>query len=95
MQCLNKLKNFEWKQIFKWKNIDANDARKITRFTRSVCDYLTARFPDDKLKLWFAFDRSALKLLLTFYCLNKLTNSNLQLQSCCRTVLSIFLHTRV
>ena len=69
----------------KIKDIDANDQRQITQFIRSVCDYLNARFPDNEIKLCSTFDPTALKLLLTFYCSNKLTNSNLQLPSCRRT----------
>ena len=71
--------------LVKIKDIDTNDTRQITRFIRSVCDHLNARFLDNDLKLWSVFEPTALKLPLTFYCLNKLTNSNLQLQSCCCT----------
>ena len=38
-----------------------NDTRQITRFVRSVCDHLYARFPPDQLKCWSAFDPTALK----------------------------------
>jgi len=37
------------------------DRRQITRFIRSVCDHLYARFPSDELKCWSAFDPTALK----------------------------------
>ena len=37
------------------------DTRPITRFIRSVCDHLNARFPVDELKLWCAFDPTTLK----------------------------------
>ena len=32
------------------------DTRQITRFVRSVCDHIYARFPRDELKYWSAFD---------------------------------------
>ena len=37
------------------------DTRQITRFIRSVCDHLHARFPSDELECWSAFDPTALK----------------------------------
>jgi len=37
------------------------DTRQITRFIRSVCDHLYARFPPDELECWSAFDPTALK----------------------------------
>ena len=37
------------------------DTRQITRFIRSVCDHLYARFPPDKQKCCSAFDPIALK----------------------------------
>jgi len=37
------------------------DTRQITRFMRSVCDHLYARFPPDELQCWSAFDPTALK----------------------------------
>lgn len=37
------------------------DTRQITRFIRSVCDHLKARYPADELKFWSAFDPTALK----------------------------------
>ena len=54
-----------------------SDANGLKHTICSVYD-LNARFPDNKQKLWSAFDPSALKLSLTFYCLNKLKNFNLQ-----------------
>ena len=60
-QCLgdNTFWNNKAKQILtENKGIDT---RQITRFIRSVCDYLYARFPRAELKCWFAFDPIALK----------------------------------
>ena len=37
------------------------DPKQITRFVRSACDHLCARFPPDELKCWSAFDPIALK----------------------------------
>jgi len=37
------------------------DTRQITRFIRSVCDHLYARFPPDELECWSAFDHTASK----------------------------------
>ena len=37
------------------------DTRQTTRFIRSVCDHLYAKFPSDELKCWSAFDPTALK----------------------------------
>lgn len=51
--------NDKAKQILT-KNEDI-DTRQITRFIRSLCDHLYARFPSDELKCWSAFDPTALK----------------------------------
>ena len=65
------------------------DSRQITRFIRSVCDHLYARFSFDELKCWSAFDLTALencaldfgvtevkKLCIQFKGLINVTNDN-------------------
>ena len=73
--CVSKICEFEaqylgdnifWndkaKQILsKNEYIDTYETRQITQFIRLVCDHLNARFPADELKLWSAFNPTALK----------------------------------
>ncbi|KAI7790540.1 putative zinc finger protein 862-like [Triplophysa rosa] len=69
-QYLNDEKDVQWsdrvKEVMRTSSADARNTGEITLFIRKLCDHLDARFPEDELKEWSAFDIEALSSDISF-----------------------------
>ncbi|XP_035487733.2 uncharacterized protein LOC118309564 [Scophthalmus maximus] len=69
-QYLNDEKDVQWsdrvKEVMRTSSADTRNIGEITFFIRKLCDHLDARFPEDELKEWSAFDIEALSSDISF-----------------------------
>ncbi|KAL0161425.1 hypothetical protein M9458_045150, partial [Cirrhinus mrigala] len=69
-QYLTEEKDVKWsdrvKEAMRASSADNKNTGEITRFIRKLCDHLDARFPEDELKEWSAFDIEALSSDISF-----------------------------
>ncbi|KAJ8364881.1 hypothetical protein SKAU_G00137120 [Synaphobranchus kaupii] len=69
-QYLKDEKDVQWservKEVMRTSSADGRNTGEITLFIRKLCDHLDARFPEDELKEWSAFDIEALSSDISF-----------------------------
>jgi len=67
-----KEKDVQWsdrvKEAMGTSSADGKDTGEITLFISKLCDHMDARFPEDELKEWSAFDIEALSSDISFDC---------------------------
>ena len=69
-QYLKDEKDVQWsdrvKEVMRTSSADGIKTGEITLFIRKLCDHLDARFPEDELKEWSAFNIEALSSDISF-----------------------------